>query len=80
MSTCVTCNQPLEVEIEADEEEQYEMQGSSSGKAPAAAPETVPDDVQLNCGCHFHWQDSTPIKPRLWLTRTPGTACSKLTK
>ena len=46
---------PLTVEIEADEDEQYEMAGSSSGKAPAAEPETVPDDVQLNCGCHFHW-------------------------
>lgn len=55
MSLCVACNKPLVVEIEADDDEQYEMAGSSSGKAPAAAPETVPDDVQLNCGCHFHW-------------------------
>lgn len=55
MSLCVACSKPLTVEIEADEDEQYEMAGSSSGKAPAAEPETVPDDVQLNCGCHFHW-------------------------
>jgi len=55
MSLCVACNKPLVVEIEADDGEQYEMAGSSSGKAPAADPETVPDDVQLNCGCHFHW-------------------------
>ncbi|KAF1963732.1 hypothetical protein CC80DRAFT_530517 [Byssothecium circinans] len=52
MSTCVTCKMPLEVEIEPDEED-VEMGGSSS-KAPAA-PQTVPDDVQLSCGCHFHW-------------------------
>ncbi|KZM22294.1 uncharacterized protein EKO05_0000173 [Ascochyta rabiei] len=55
MSLCVACNKPLVVEIEADDEEQCEMAGSSSGKAPAAAPETVPDDVQLSCECHFHW-------------------------
>ncbi|KAJ4408513.1 hypothetical protein N0V91_003164 [Didymella pomorum] len=55
MSLCVACNKQLVIEIEADDEDQYEMAGSSSGKAPAAEPETVPDDVQLNCGCHFHW-------------------------
>jgi hypothetical protein len=55
MSACVACNKPLEVEIENDEDEEYENGASSSGKAPAAPSETVPDDVQLNCGCHFHW-------------------------
>lgn len=57
MSVCVACQKPLEVEIEADEEdEEYEQpSGPSSGKAPAAGPEVVPDDVQLTCGCHFHW-------------------------
>ncbi|CBY02369.1 hypothetical protein LEMA_P011560.1 [Plenodomus lingam JN3] len=59
MSGCVVCQKPLVVEIDADsDEEEYEQQpaaGTSSGKAPAAAPETVPDDVQLICGCHFHW-------------------------
>ncbi|KAL6710465.1 hypothetical protein ACN47E_008513 [Coniothyrium glycines] len=54
MSVCVSCNKPLEVEIEPEEDE-YEQVGSSSGKGPAAAPETVPDDVHLTCGCHFHW-------------------------
>lgn len=55
MSLCVACNKPLEVEIEPEEEDQYEGAASSSSKAPAAAPEVVPDDVQLTCGCHFHW-------------------------
>lgn len=54
MSVCVVCNNPLEVEIERDEDE-YDNSASSSSKAPAAEPETVPDDVQMNCGCHFHW-------------------------
>ncbi|KAF2711579.1 hypothetical protein K504DRAFT_402732 [Pleomassaria siparia CBS 279.74] len=55
MATCVSCKQPLVIELEPDEDEDVQMGGSSSGKAPAAAPETVPDDVQLTCGCHFHW-------------------------
>jgi len=57
MSGCVVCRKPLEVEIEADSDDEHEQQqaGYSSSKAPAAAPETVPDDVQLTCGCHFHW-------------------------
>lgn len=55
MSTCVICDKPLEVEVERDEDEEYEGGASSSGKGPAAAPETYPDDVQLTCGCHFHW-------------------------
>jgi len=55
MSVCVVCNNPLEVEIERDEDEEYDNGASSSSKAPAAAPETVPDDVQMKCGCHFHW-------------------------
>ncbi|CAI6335368.1 unnamed protein product [Periconia digitata] len=53
MSVCATCKKPLEVEIEPEEDD-VQMSGSSS-KAPAAAPETYPDDVQLSCGCHFHW-------------------------
>jgi hypothetical protein len=55
MSVCVSCNKPLEVEIDNEEEDDYEQAGSSSGKGPAPEPETVPDDVQLTCGCHFHW-------------------------
>ncbi|RAR01455.1 zinc ion binding protein [Stemphylium lycopersici] len=53
MSGCVICKNPLEVEVERDEDEEYAA--GSSGKAPAAAPETYPDDVKLSCGCHFHW-------------------------
>jgi hypothetical protein len=55
MSVCVACNNPLEVEVDRDSDDEYEHGASSSSKAPAAAPETVPDDVKMNCGCHFHW-------------------------
>lgn len=50
---CASCEQPLIIEITPDEEdEDVEMAGSS------ATPEnkTVPDDCQLSCGDHFHWQ------------------------
>ncbi|KAF2001351.1 hypothetical protein P154DRAFT_521751 [Amniculicola lignicola CBS 123094] len=58
MSVCVTCKDPLVIEIEPDSDEDVSMEesGPSSGKARAPEPETVPDDVHLNCGCHFHWQ------------------------
>lgn len=55
MSVCVSCHQPLVLAIEPDEDEDVQMGASSSGKASVPEPETVPDDVQLNCGCHFHW-------------------------
>ncbi|KAF2115308.1 hypothetical protein BDV96DRAFT_599668 [Lophiotrema nucula] len=56
MAACVSCQQPLVLEVGSDdEEEDVQGQASSSGKAPATEPETVPDDVDLNCGCHFHW-------------------------
>jgi hypothetical protein len=60
MSECVSCHQPLVIEIDdsSDEEgEDVEMGESSNAGASNAAstPDTVPDDVHLNCGCHFHW-------------------------
>jgi hypothetical protein len=48
MSTCAKCSKPLTLEIEPDSDN--EEQSSSTD------PTTVPDDVQLSCGDHFHWQ------------------------
>ncbi|KAF4120995.1 RING protein [Geosmithia morbida] len=47
MATCKLCRDPLvfQIEDEADKE--------NAGKASA---EEVPDDLELPCGCHFHWQ------------------------
>ncbi|KAI0134633.1 hypothetical protein BJ170DRAFT_208627 [Xylariales sp. AK1849] len=42
MATCKVCDEPLILEVEADEVE-GELQ-------------FVPDDLELRCGCHFHWQ------------------------
>ena len=52
MAACVSCQQPLVHVLEPEEDEDVQM---GSGKGAAPEPETVPDDVQLNCGCHFHW-------------------------
>ncbi|KAJ8108446.1 hypothetical protein ONZ43_g6423 [Nemania bipapillata] len=42
-SICTICEDPLVVEVEDEEGEN-------------ASPQTVPDDLELGCGCHFHWQ------------------------
>ncbi|MCJ1389796.1 hypothetical protein MMC18_002653 [Xylographa bjoerkii] len=53
MATCAACHGKLELEVDPEEgTEGYETTGSSSGSHTI----TVPDDVELNCGCHFHWQ------------------------
>ncbi|KAI1211671.1 uncharacterized protein F4807DRAFT_398079 [Annulohypoxylon truncatum] len=42
MATCKVCEQPLVLEVE-DEDGNDEQ-------------EFVPDDLEVSCGCHFHWQ------------------------
>ncbi|KAH6985609.1 hypothetical protein BKA56DRAFT_669880 [Ilyonectria sp. MPI-CAGE-AT-0026] len=44
MSLCKACEEPLVLSLDPDE------------KADVAGAETVPDDLGLSCGCHFHWQ------------------------
>jgi hypothetical protein len=39
---CKLCEDPLVVEVEDEDDN--------------AGPQTVPDDLELTCGCHFHWQ------------------------
>lgn len=48
--TCAGCGDPLFLDIESDSEEE-----GSNGKAQDQH-ESVPDDVELSCGCHFHWE------------------------
>ncbi len=45
---CVTCYEPLLLEIESDSE-------ADESSSQSLAPTAVPDDVELPCGCHFHW-------------------------
>jgi DNA-directed RNA polymerase subunit RPC12/RpoP len=49
---CAKCSKPLEVEIERyDDEDDSEDVGMTDD-----TPQTVPDDVALSCGDHFHWE------------------------
>lgn len=52
MSTdiCGVCEEPLLLTIDPDSEDE-----SIPGKTPDQH-ESVPDDVELSCGCHFHWE------------------------
>ncbi|KAL2039723.1 hypothetical protein N7G274_007582 [Stereocaulon virgatum] len=52
MAACVACSKPLILHIEPEEDdEEFSMAASSTN-----AGKDVDDDVQLQCGCHFHWQ------------------------
>ncbi|EME42173.1 hypothetical protein DOTSEDRAFT_133182 [Dothistroma septosporum NZE10] len=57
MSTCAKCSKPLEVEIEQDDED-YEQQDGEDVEmgSGGSSSQTVPDDVHLKCGDHFHWE------------------------
>jgi hypothetical protein len=57
MDVCSSCKDSLIVEVElSDNDEDVEMGGSSSATAAGnGGVTTVPDDIHLNCGCHFHW-------------------------
>lgn len=47
MSVCKECEEPLVLRL--DEEDPDEAGPSDN------STETVPDDLELRCGCHFHW-------------------------
>ncbi|KAL2149118.1 hypothetical protein VTH82DRAFT_8466 [Thermothelomyces myriococcoides] len=53
---CKACQDPLIISLDPDESENGEEQ-----------PQSVPDDLLLPCGCHFHWQcllDKSPTVAR----------------
>ncbi|KAK3295049.1 uncharacterized protein B0H64DRAFT_200988 [Chaetomium fimeti] len=45
--TCRSCHDPLTLTLDAED---------SGVEEDAADEQTVPDDLLLPCGCHFHWQ------------------------
>ena len=47
MSSCASCGNALVLDFDTEED-------ATAGDAN----EAVPDDLQLPCGCHFHWQVS----------------------
>ena len=42
MFACEICDEPLVLRIDDEEENE-------------AIDNVVPDDLELSCGCHFHW-------------------------
>ncbi|KAF2402398.1 hypothetical protein EJ06DRAFT_542136 [Trichodelitschia bisporula] len=57
MAHCVACQLPLMVEVESDSDSGSDVEmGESSASTARHGAETVPDDVHLQCGCHYHWQ------------------------
>jgi hypothetical protein len=48
-SACAKCHSPLTHEIDDSDNEDLQLN-------PASAPTTVPDDVELPCHDHFHWE------------------------
>ncbi|KAL8744074.1 MAG: hypothetical protein Q9190_003635 [Brigantiaea leucoxantha] len=55
MEICKACQNPLTIEIDPEDDDDFAMAGRSISTGQAGAI-TVPDDVGLQCGCHFHWQ------------------------
>ena len=64
MAACVVCHRPLTLYIEPDEENEDE---SMVGSANAKTGSYLDDDVQLQCGCHFHW--SVHLVSLRWMVR-----------
>lgn len=52
-STCAICHEPLVVELDQDSEDGHDLVASSSTAEQHG--NTVPDDVSVSCGHHFHW-------------------------
>ncbi|KHN96177.1 Zinc finger, RING/FYVE/PHD-type [Metarhizium album ARSEF 1941] len=45
MSSCNICNEPLVLRLDDDADDD-----------DTETARTVPDDLELGCGCHFHWE------------------------
>lgn len=56
-TTCAACHDPLVMTLDPDSD--VEDQPSSS----TSQAQTVPDDLHLACGCHFHWQCLLDLSP-----------------
>ncbi|KAK0709402.1 hypothetical protein B0T26DRAFT_654355 [Lasiosphaeria miniovina] len=59
--TCKACNEPLILNIDAEASESGDEEAQPHQQEEEK--EIVEDDLELPCGCHFHWQclmDSAP--------------------
>jgi len=49
MATCKSCGQALVLELDPDDFDE------ATSSVAGGSPTVVPDDLELPCGCHFHW-------------------------
>jgi hypothetical protein len=66
----------MSVEPDSDSESEY---AGASSSAQAAASETVPDDLQLPCGCHYHWQCLLDLSTQVTATLSCPNCSTTLT-
>ncbi|PSS27406.1 hypothetical protein M430DRAFT_32152 [Amorphotheca resinae ATCC 22711] len=70
MSTCKICSQELIIEL--DPEDFNEATSSAAGGSSTS----VPDDLLLTCGCHFHWQCFLDESPQI-VTSLACPSCNR---
>jgi hypothetical protein len=51
MALCKACQETLVLRL--DPEEDVDDEAGAAG--PSTSDSSVPDDLELPCGCHFHW-------------------------
>ncbi|KAK5731605.1 hypothetical protein LTR17_011197 [Elasticomyces elasticus] len=54
MALCAHCSKPLTISVQPDSDD--EQEDPNDGSMDVDSDETVPDDVHLPCGDHFHWE------------------------
>ncbi|KAK5714431.1 hypothetical protein LTR15_010613 [Elasticomyces elasticus] len=54
MALCAPCSKPLTISVQPESDD--EQEDPNNGSMDVDSDETVPDDVHLPCGDHFHWE------------------------
>lgn len=55
METCKACGAPLTVLIQHEDSEEHDGYLPDASSSASKQGVLVDDDVELQCGCHFHW-------------------------
>lgn len=55
METCKACGTPLTVLIQHEDSEEHDGYLPNASSSASKQGVLVDDDVELKCGCHFHW-------------------------
>lgn len=55
METCKACGAPLTVLIQHEDSEAHDGYLPDASSSASKQGVLVDDDVELQCGCHFHW-------------------------